>query len=179
MNDFNNEKITPKVNTVEIFDSGDEESFSQIRNLEKQTFDWEVTDKDLDELINKIKNPKNISLILKDVDQLIVGYLIAVPSDDAMADISSEDELFEPSPNKLYIETFAISKESRGSLMQIKNLFQHLVDTAKSRSYGTIGAHIPTDHLPLYERFSDVEVLRTIEDWFESGEDHFYIEIKL
>ena len=74
----------------------------------------------------------------------------------------------------------AVSKENRGSLTQIKNLLQHLVTSAVGQSYETIAAHIPTDHLPLYKRFSDdVEVLRTLENWFGSGEDHYYIEIKL
>ncbi len=94
MESFNQEKFTPKVGTVELYDSQEEEVISQIRNLEKETFDWEVTEEDLDVLVEKIKNQKNITLVLKDVEQKIVGYLIAVPSGIAMSDISSEDPLF-------------------------------------------------------------------------------------
>jgi hypothetical protein len=171
--------INKPKNTTEIFDSGDEVGMEQIRQIEQETFNWEVTEEDIDKLVEKIKSPTSLTFVLKDGENSIFGYLIAVPASVAADDISGEDTLFEPTEEKLYIETFAISKKHRGSILQVKNLFKNLGEKARELSYKTIAAHIPTEHLPLYERFSDVEVLRKLEDWFGSGEVHLYIEISL
>lgn len=168
-----------KQTNSELFDISDVESVRQIRDLEAETFDWDVSEDDLNELEKKVENPTNITMLIRDLDRKVAGYVIAIPSIVAKEDLEVEDKLFEGSENKIYIDTLAISAANRGSISQFKDLFSKLIDEAKDRSYDLISAHIPTHHLPLYKRFSEVQVLRTLENWFDSGEDHYYIEVKI
>jgi hypothetical protein len=179
MNENNIESADKSYAESEIFDISDKNGLKQIRNLEEKTFNWEVGQDELDLLEGKIQNPLNLTIVLRDSEKTIVGYVVATPSSSAEAEISSEDILYVAAENKLYIDTLAISEKNRGSILQIKNLFLKLIEVAKSKSYTVISAHIPTDHIKLYERFSDVQILRTQLDWFGSGEDHYYIEIKI
>lgn len=169
----------PKAGYCELFSSNSESDLNQIRELERKIFDWEVSEEDLDALIEKVKDSSNRTFVLRSDSENIVGYLIAVPTERVYEDLIGEDPDFSPSDTKVYIETFAIDEEYRGSLSTIRELFESVAATSKGSGFQVISAHIPTEHLPLYQRYSDVKVLRTIENWFDSGEDHYYIEINL
>ncbi len=164
---------------VEILDSADELSLGQIRNMEEEIFDWEVSDTDLDELINKIKSPESITSVIKNSEGGIQGYVLGVPSLVVENDLKAEDPDFVGMDSMLYIDTLAIAKESRGDLRQVKNLIQTLLDEAETRNYKLVSAHVPIHHFSMYKRYSEAEIIRTLENWFDSGEDHYYIELKI
>lgn len=168
-----------KAAQCELFSGNSESDLDQIRELERKIFDWEVSEEDLDALIEKVKDSLNHTFVLRNDSKDIVGYLIAVPTEKVYEDLIEEDPDFSPSDSKVYIETFAIDKDYRGSLSTIRELFESVAVTSRGSGFQVISAHIPTEHLPLYERYADVEVLRTIKNWFDSGEDHHYIEISL
>jgi ribosomal protein S18 acetylase RimI-like enzyme len=148
----------------------------QIREIEQSTFNWETTEADLDELESKIKDDKNIVAVLRNQEHEIVGYVVGVPSMTLDAKILAEDPGLTVSEDKMYIETLAIAKKYQGSLVQIKDLLQTLLDRARAEGYLLIAGHVPEKHYSLYKRFYNARNIRTLENWFGSGEDHYYIE---
>jgi len=169
------EKSNGKTKSELLLIPNDQE-LSQIREIEQNTFDWEVSEEDLNELINKVKDPKNITAVLKNSEHEIVGYIVGMPSMDLDAEILAEDPELQPSAEKLYIETLAIAEKYRGDLSQIKGLLGAIFDKAREDGYTVIAAHVPQEHFALYERFFNAKNMRTLKDWFGSGEDHYYIE---
>lgn len=168
-----------KVNrtTSELLISPNEEELLQIREIEKNTFDWEVSEENLEALINKIKDSSNITTVLKNAEHEIVGYIVGIPSVNLDEEILTEDPELVPSADKLYIETLAIAKEYRGDLSQMRGLLEAIFYKAREAGYKIISAHVPQEHFPLYERFYNAKNVRTLKNWFGSGEDHFYIEV--
>jgi ribosomal protein S18 acetylase RimI-like enzyme len=172
-----NEAISNRTESQLLISPNDEELL-QIREIEKNTFDWEVSEEDLSALINKINDLSNITAVLRNAENEIVGYIVGMPSMNLDEEILAEDSELVPSADKLYIETLAIAKEYRGNLSQIKGLFETISSKAREDGYKIISANVPQEHLPLYERFYNAKNIRTLKNWFGSGEDHYYIQIE-
>lgn len=118
---------------IELLAMADTYAILQIIQLEKSTFNWETSSDDLEVLRQKIKDPENITCVLKTMTQGVIGYVIAVPSLREEAELKTEDGDFGGTNEKIYVETLVISKLHRGSFMRFKNLIVHLIDEARLR----------------------------------------------
>ena len=149
----------------------------RIATLEKSAFDWSIEQADIDALKEHIRSPNVITVIVKGVGEGIAGYVVGVPS-LTEAELVEEDEAFKPSEHNLYIETINIAPEYQRQGLATK-LLQLLITHAQDRGYQTISAHTPPELLNLYRPYLHSEPSRTIPNWYDSGEDHTYIEIDL
>lgn len=162
--------------TVGVLRTPSPEDVVQIVALERDTFNWEVSEEDMSDLADTVQNPDSVVGVIRGGDDKIVGYIIAIPATAADESIRDNDPDYEPSDEDLYIETFAIAPKYR--LLNTAELIQAMAAEAVQRGYTKIVGHVPEEHTRLYVTFG-AQALRTMNNWYDSGEPHVYIEYPL
>lgn len=168
-----------RVTQSELLTAPSDADLSQIRGIEAATFDWAASEEELDALESKIKDAATITAVIRNREHAIVGHVVGIPSMHVDAAVLAHDPDLRASADTLYIETLAIAKPYQGDLDQLMQLFSTLMDGARQRGYATLSAHVPVRHYPMYKRGGNAVNIRTLPNWFNSGEDHYYIEMPL
>mgnify|MGYP001042495828 CR=1 FL=1 len=163
---------------VEVLQTLSDADWEQIAQLERQVFDWGLSDEDLEMTHAIAAKEQSVVVVARGDEAKIVGYVIGCSNEDAIEDLGEEDEGFEPRKNTLYVFTTAIDQNHRGG----RTFYRMLSDfsqAAKAKGYDRIAAHSPDSHLEGYGRRIDLQPVRTFEDWCDSGEPHTYWEASL
>ncbi len=162
--------------SVSVLENPSAEEVEQIVNLERSTFDWEVSDDDMEELSESLQNPDNVVAVIRSAQKETVGYILAIPTTATDASLVENDQQFTPRSTDLYIETFAIAPPHR--VLHTSGVIKALTDEAMRRGYTKVVAHVPVEHVRLYEAFG-AKAVRTIDEWYDSSEPHVFIEYPL
>lgn len=160
--------------TVDVLSEPTEDQVAQIIDLEKATFNWETSDADMNDLADTVKDPESVVGVIRNANNEIVGYIVAIPATSADESIKENDPDYAPTEEDLYIETFAIAPNYR--LLNTADLIKAMAGEAVRRGYTKIVGHVPEARL--YTAFGAQEI-RTIDDWYDSGKSHVYIEYQL
>ena len=128
-----------------------------------------------------LKNKNNVRIILKNNEET-VGYLIAVPHNEARKDLENDDPLMPEDAFRYYIETVAIlpNYRRRGGM---KKMLKSFVNELKEKSIDKISMHAR-----VLNKFSDfiqertkVTQIRRIDRWkyynFEEPTDYIEADI--
>ena len=90
-----------------------------------------------------INSPENINIILRE-DEKIIGYLLAIPHDNAFAELNVVDPVMEKDPDRFYVETMEIDPEIGKTLAGGKLCFrmlEKLIEEAASRDVYKFSMH--------------------------------------
>jgi ribosomal protein S18 acetylase RimI-like enzyme len=126
-----------------------------------------------------LADPANINIFLNSGGKR-VGYVLAVPHDQAVTELLDDDPKLQNDPAKYYIETIGILPESRqkGGL---RIMLARLVLECQSRSAAKLSMHARSGFSAIVQKNFRILVLRPVAKWrytnFEESVD--YIEIAL
>jgi len=164
---------------AEVVKTFDADVLQNILSIERSSFPkaW-IYDK-AEEYYGRMLSAKaNINILLTETGQKI-GYLLAIPHNDAVKDLSSDDPKMEGDLLKYYIETIAIRAEYRGK-KGFSILLGKLIEECKKRGIHKISMHARvSNHLSeIIQKKLAITEIRRIEKWayynFEEPTD--YIE---
>lgn len=128
-----------------------------------------------------LRSPKSINILLKDSERK-VGYLLAIPHNDAVEELKEDDPEMKEDPSAYYIETVGILPEYRNK-KGLPLMLQTLIDECKKRGINKISLHARvSNHLSeIIQKKYRTAGLRRIREWayyhFEEPTD--YMEIIL
>jgi len=109
------------------------------------------------------KNKNNINILLKD-DGKRIGYLLAIPHNDAVAELKRDDQLIGEDALRYYLETVAILPEYRK-----KKGFSLLLETLKQeleeRKVRNISLHARIAFSLIIQKKLKVTQIRRIARW--------------
>jgi len=96
---------------------------------------WDVWD--------NLHNPKNINLLLE-YEGKIIGYLLAIPQDEAVDYLKKEDPLMAVDSQMYYVDQVVVlpAKRQRGAFNLLVN---DLIKEAKKRGIKKISSHLTTE----------------------------------
>jgi len=140
--------------------------------------DW---DDSADYIREKLEDAKNINIILKD-DGMVVGYLLAVPHNDALAELKDADSVLREDAARYYVELVEILSGRRRGIGLLKLLFR-IVEEAEKR-FGvnkfSMHARVNTGLSRVVQKYfgNMITSVRRIEHWkYYCGEEPVdYIE---
>ena len=97
--------------------------------------EWDVWD--------NLQNPRNINLVLED-ESGIIGYLLAIPQDEAVRYLHKDDPLIKIDTEMYYVDQVVVlpDKRVRGSF---KNLIKDLVEEVKRKGIKKLSSHLVTE----------------------------------
>lgn len=166
--------------TAEVLRVFSNEILSDVLLIERNSFPkkWEYEDAE-EYYENMLKNKNNINIFLNDNGKR-VGYLLAIPHNDAVKELKNDDPELKEDPMKYYIETIAILPELRGK-KGLPKMLEKLIDECKYRGINKISMHARVNNRLseiIQNKFS-VTGIRRINKWkyynFEEPAD--YIEV--
>lgn len=161
--------------TVEPVSHMTDDIWEQIANMEKATFGWSLTEEDMQDTKAAAEHPAGVTVLVRGIDQNILGYIIGYPGSAAYTDISEEDGEMIDDNSTIYIMTLVLDPSVRSRNAEtLKKLFQSFMEEARKKRFQTVSAHSPVSHMAAYQKFLGAESQHTIEDWCGSGESHIY-----
>ncbi len=128
-----------------------------------------------------LKKRENIHIVLK-YDESIVGYLLAIPHNEAVKELTNDDPEMKNDPMKYYIETTGILPEYRG-----KKGFSKILDTlileCKKKGIAKLSLHARVEtglSMIIQTKFKANEV-RRVKEWryYNYQEPADYIDVLL
>ena len=158
---------------------GDENIVKAIVSNNQGSFPsgWEYADaaKYYAELFEK-KN--SINIILKD-NEKIIGHLLAIPHNDAVDELKTDDPAMRKDASGYYIETVAILPGHRGK-KGLSAMLETLKDELKKRGINNISLHarVSNDFTKIIQKKMKVTNIRRIDKWkyYNYEEPTDYIE---
>ena len=100
--------------TTEVVLNFDKSILNDVVFIRRHSFHAGWEDGDDEEYYGKIlKNGNNISIFLKDKEKS-VGYILAIPQNDAVTELKNDDKFMHEDSLRYYIELVAILPEYRG-----------------------------------------------------------------
>lgn len=128
-----------------------------------------------------LRSPKSINILLKDSGK-DVGFLLAIPQNDAVEELKHDDPEMREDSATYYIETVGILPEFRGE-KGLSAILEKLVDECKRKGMNKISLHARvSNHLSeIIQNKYRTAGLRRIREWayYNFEEPTEYIEIIL
>ncbi len=128
-----------------------------------------------------LKNENNIRIILKD-EGIAVGYLVAVPHNDARRDLQDDDQFIQEDAFRYYIESVAILPAYQGKKGFFK-MFETLIKELKNKGVCKISMHarVLNNFSAIIQKETKVTRIRKIDRWkyYNYEEPTDYIEADL
>lgn len=168
--------------TVEVIDNYNDEILRDILFINRNVFPngWQYHDA-AEYYKEMLKNKNNIHILLKDSGER-VGYLHAIPHNEAVRELKKDDPAMKEEPNTYYIETVGILpafREKKG----FSKMIAAFITESKKRGIKKFSLHARVSN-----RFSEiiqmkfgVAPIRRIQKWkyynFEEPSD--YIEVPI
>jgi len=164
---------------AKIVNTVDENLIKDIVRIDRDSFPQGWAFSDAKEYFAEIlKNESSVRVILKN-DKITVGYLLAVPHNDAKRDLEEDDPVMQEGDSRYYIESVAILPAYRGKGGLAKMLDTLLEELRKKAIYRL------SMHARVLNKFSDfiqkkmkATQIRRIEKWkyYNYEEPTDYIE---
>jgi hypothetical protein len=93
---------------------------------------WDVWD--------NLQNPNNINLVVEEEDK-IIGYVLAIPQEEAVEYLKEEDPLMKICAEMCYIDQVAVVKDKRGGIV-FSFLLEELAIEAQKRGFKKWSSHV-------------------------------------
>ncbi len=166
--------------TTDIITEVDETLLTDILLINSRSFpsEWEYKDS-RNYYERKLMDKKNINIILKD-NEARIGYLLAIPHNDAVMELKKDDPEMKVEKDIYYIETVGILPKFRGRGGASK-IFDTLVEECTRRGVFKISMHarVINGFSSIIQRKFKASNIRRIEKWkyynFEEPAD--YVEV--
>ncbi len=168
--------------TVEVVDDYDDEVLKDILFINRNVFPngWQYHDAE-DYYKNRLQNKNSIHILLKD-DGNRVGYLHAIPHNEAVEELKNDDPAMSEDENAYYIETVGILpafRKKRG----FSKMLAAFINESKKRGITKFSLHARVNNKfsEIIQKKFKVAPLRRIQKWkyynFEEPTD--YIEVPI
>jgi len=160
----------------------DEPLVKDIVLINRDSFpsEWEYSDAE-EYYKEKLKNADNIHIILSEKDER-VGYLLAIPHNEAVQELHADDLLMKEDPFRYYIETVCILPLFRGQ-KGFSVILKVLSDELKRRGIANLSMHarVSNHFSKIIQKKMKITQIRTVERWkyYNYGESADYIEATL
>ena len=175
---FNKPEKKELFKVEEIF-KVDEETLKQIFQLEKDCFPEQMQsdDKELRELI---EDPELIKYIVRDANDRIFSYLVAVPMVKEYEWLKDYDKEFSPDEKSLYLESIAIRPDIKPEKV-LPDFLGALFKKAKNEKFNKLVMHarVNNEFSKKLQEFYAAKFFRRLENWHGFGEPFDYLEIDL
>lgn len=173
------EKKEASMQTGEIISEYNSQILADILNIDKESFEKQYDD--VEEYYKEaLENKDNINVILRDGEK-VVGYLLAIPHNDAVEDLKSADPEFKEDKERLYVETIAVHPEYRIGGGAFKMIFT-MIEEAGKRGINKFSMHVRVKgglSAAVQKCFGKmITKVNRIENWpyYENGEPTDYVE---
>ena len=152
--------------SIEVVHHADDAFIRELLKMRSEAFPegWEYTDAK-DYYQKMIEDPNNISIIIKDKDE-ILGYLLAIPHNKAIVELKKDDPLMKDDSECFYIETMEIHPELQKTGLFLKMLYK-LFEEAEKHGIDKFSMHARVNNSlssVVQRRFIATEV-RRVENW--------------
>ena len=153
-----------------------EEELRQIYQVEILAFPKTMQESP-DSLREILANPLGIHIVLKKREE-IIGYLTALPYNEALEYLGPHDPRLRPDSSALYLESIAVVPQERQS-GNFSRLFRQLVYEAQNywyQEYQKIVTHARVKILsPIMGKYG-ARRLYTVQNWYGFGEPFDFVE---
>lgn len=122
----------------EVMQHVSEDDFQAILSLES-LFPEKIRDDKL-RVRENFNNSRNIKIIMRENDS-IVGYALAIPHNDALADLIEDDPLMEPDDYRYYIDKIAVISRLRKGTLFLR-FVDAIFEEARKRDILNVSSHI-------------------------------------
>jgi ribosomal protein S18 acetylase RimI-like enzyme len=164
--------------TTEIVNTFDVTALKDILFIERHSFpiEWAYTDAEqyYREMLLK---EDNIHIFLKDNGNRI-GYLLAIPHNDAVKELKKDDPQMEEDSKRYYIETVTILPEFRGR-KGFSEILKRLIEQSKIKGNNiSLHARVENGFSTIIQKKLNVTKIRRINKWkyYNYAEPADYIE---
>ncbi|MDX9913163.1 MAG: GNAT family N-acetyltransferase [Candidatus Moranbacteria bacterium] len=140
-----------------------------ILELEKRVFpsDWQFEDAE-NYFKEKLENPRNVNIVMKDECGGIVGYAMSVPYSDALIEIAEDDPEMLAIEDCYYIEAFELDPENQ-KFKTFSPLLEKLIDESIKRGAKKLSMHARVSvgaSSIIRKRFKGkIVIARRIDNW--------------
>jgi len=173
-------KIENMDSGIEIIENLTDNALSEISTIENEvaTEDFKALE-DLD-LKATIEKPGAITVVIKNKEKNIFGFVIALPNDEVYEELHSDDPDFISDPSRLYVYDIAIGNKNR-SLANFINLTKALIKEARARNFKILSMHTRTSEglSSILQKRYHAKKLRTLDDWQGYKEPFDYLEMEI
>lgn len=177
-------KEEPKMEVL-VVDDFDEKSLNEILAVDESSFPEGWQYEDAKEYYREmIKKKENINIVLREGEK-ITGYLLAIPYSEAYNELKEDDPGMKEDKSGYYVETMAISPESRGKEMGFMKITKKIVEEILKNGKDKLIIHVRVSNRlneVAKKIFKDKVVeSRIIENWkyYNYEEPTEYIEVDL
>lgn len=165
--------------TEEIIYGYDPSVFAEILEIDRASFEKQY--EDVEEYYKEaMKNKNNINVVLKDGGKA-VGYLLAIPHNEALSDLKDIDVEMKEDDLRFYVETIAVHPEYRVGGGAFKMIFA-MIQEAGKRGINKFSMHVRVEgglSASVQKCFGKmITTVRRIENWpyYENREPTDYVE---
>lgn len=165
--------------TAEVLRGFDENILTDILLINRESFPTGWTYSDAEEYYTEmLKNENNIHIILKCSEKRI-GYLLAIPHDDAVRELKNDDPFMEGDTLRYYVEVVAILQNFRGK-KGFSEILKKLREELKGRGIYKISMHarVSNNFNKIIQKNMKITQIRRIQRWkyYNYEEPTDYIE---
>ena len=151
--------------TTEVINTFDITALEDILFIDKNSFPMEWVYDNAEEYYRKaLLKEDNIHIFLKDNGNRI-GYLLAIPHNDASKELKKDDPEMEDDSKRYYIETVGILPEFRGR-RGFTEMLKRLVEQSKIRGNNiSLHARVNNGFSTIVQKKLNVTKIRRIDKW--------------
>lgn len=154
---------------ITVVDGFNSDVLGGILELEKRVYppDWQFEDAE-EYFREKLEDPRNVNIIMKDEGGKIVGYAMSVPHSSALEEIKEDDPEMLVVENCYYIEAFELDPEIQRFKI-FSPLLEKLIDESVKRGAKKLSMHARVSvgaSSIIKKRFrGKVVIARRIDNW--------------
>lgn len=165
--------------TVEEIFGINEETLKQIFQVEKDCFPKQMQ-LEKEELRELIDNPESIKFIVRDANNRIFSYLVALSMDKEYQWLKDYDKELSPDEESLYLESIAIRPDIKPEKV-LPDFLESLFKKAKQENFKKLAMHarVNNEFSKKLQEFYGARFFRRLENWYDFGEPFDYLEIDL
>lgn len=155
--------------SIEVINGFDNNVLKGILELEKRVYpiDWQFEDAE-EYFGEKLEDPRNINIVMKDEGGGIVGYAMSVPHSSALEEIKEDDPEMLAVEDCYYIEAFELDPKIQ-RFKVFSPLLEKLIDESVKRGAKKLSMHARVSvgaSSIIKKRFKDkVVIARRIDNW--------------
>lgn len=167
--------------TTEILNTFDMTALEDILIIDRYSYPIEWAYPDAEDYYGEmLLKEENIHIFLKDNGNRI-GYLLAIPHNDAVKELKIDDPQMKKDSKRYYIETVAILPEFRGR-KGFSEILKTLLEQPKIKGNNiSLHARVENGFSTIIQKKLNVTKIRRIDKWkyYNYAEPTDYIEAKL
>lgn len=121
---------------------------------------------------------RNINIVMENEKGTVIGHLLGIPLNKTFEELRRWDPDMRDDPESLYLDMIQVAPEHRGANLGL-HLIRALCKEAERRGIGKLSMHARTTtgwSKHLHRIFTEVQVLRRVENWYGFGEPFDYLE---